>query len=1067
NPVPGNRYAGDDTSFLAASSSYPYPQPIVQSSLTKGMVTGTKSEVLNTSTYLYTGIYYDDKGRILQTYAVNLTGLVINTNQYNFAGQLLVSFQRTTSNALSQVIRVPTKYDYDDLNRLVDVRKIVYSNLKVNVSEKVLLKNQYDALGQFKTKILAPTSLTDNIGFEAEKYDYNIRGWLLGMNRDYVGDANTPSYFGFDLGYDKSGIIGSYSPQYNGNISGTIWKSRGDTIKRKYDFAYDGVNRLMKADFTQKKGSSWDVSAGVNFSMRMGNGTDPLSAYDANGNIQAMNQMGLQGTTSVTIDSLSYKYLPNSNQLNYVTDAVNSAGTKLGDFQEPVQNRTDNISGNKADYTYDLNGNLTVDNNKAISSITYNYLNLPWIITTAKGTITYTYDAGGTKIRKATIEQASSLNNQIKTTTTTDYMGSLVYESKSDNDPKTVDYANRLQFGGQEEGRIRAVYGNSQTPDSITNFAFDYFLKDHLGNVRMVLTDERQVDHYPTATLEANAVLQEQQFYWIDTSHVVATPSTVPVYPNNNGFNNPNTYGSSTANSQKMYQLNGSTNRTGLSIILKVMTGDSVNIYAKSYYHYSGSASNNPLSAGDLITSFLGSGGTSGNLPSIHGATSAGLNANTTGTFNPLNLFTNRNPVNPTNNVKAGINYIIFDEQYNYVSGGFDAVNTGTKDSVKTHILQNMVMPKNGYIYIYCSNESNINVFFDNLEVQQTRGPILEETHYYPFGLRMEGICSKAANKTGNKFQHIGKELQSKEFSDGSGLEQYDFGARIQDPQIGRWTSTDPLADNMPMFSPYAYCFNNPIRYIDPSGLEPDDNESDKVRYERNKKTGEIKTVYVSEKEYNEKTANGTTNMIVGDPSTGQLKYDYTSNCSSSAFSTPNFHGNGNYSDETGESFNYSGAHFEKPETGGSENSTNLDKQLESINSGIMAFGIGWGAKQEIFDFAVRDRAGLSRTAFNDLNKVGREAAELVTLGSTGVKYLKGVKAIGAAGAIVAAGISMYRAGNYYANGGQKSSVGIKATIDVVMGAVGFLGPIGFAVSSIYFLTDAVTNGFGGYGKPE
>jgi len=140
--------------------------------------------------------------------------------------------------------------------------------------------------------------------------------------------------------------------------------------------------------------------------------------------------------------------------------------------------------------------------------------------------------------------------------------------------------------------------------------------------------------------------------------------------------------------------------------------------------------------------------------------------------------------------------------------------------SAAATITNSLAVIKDGYAYVYFSNESNTTVYFDNFMLTDVRGPLLEMTDYYPYGLTMAATSGTAIKSpyAQNKYRFNGKELQNQEFSNGGGLENYDYGARFQDPQLGRWFVPDPLSSGTQNWSNYNYAIDNPIRYLDRDG---------------------------------------------------------------------------------------------------------------------------------------------------------------------------------------------------------------------------------------------------------
>ena len=269
-------------------------------------------------------------------------------------------------------------------------------------------------------------------------YAYNLRSWLTGI---------TSTRFTQNLYYNT----GVGTARYNGSISSMTWKSGNESTVRGYKFTYDGLDRMLNATYGETAGISTNANR---FS-------ENVTGYDKNGNIKGLQRYGqLSSAAYGMIDNLTLTL--NGNQLNRVDDAVTASAYNGGFEFKNGANAAD-------EYSYDANGNLTKDLNKGISGITYNFLNLPNAVTFSDGsTITYTYGADGTKLR--TVHKIGS------TTTTTDYCGNVVYENG----------VQKLLL--TEEGYV-----------TLSDSKYHYYLKDHQGNNRVVISQSGTVEetnHY-------------------------------------------------------------------------------------------------------------------------------------------------------------------------------------------------------------------------------------------------------------------------------------------------------------------------------------------------------------------------------------------------------------------------------------------------------------------------------------------------------------------------------------------------------------------------------------------
>jgi RHS repeat-associated protein len=714
----------------------------------KGQATGAKVKVLGDNEFLKSSTYYDNKYRVILTRAGQYNGDQIDGfTEYDFIGQVMKT--KTILSNDEATIATTETFEYDHGGRLMKAWH------QVNDMEPVLTtENSYNELGELIDKKLHFDRAEGQFA-QSVDYRYNIRGWLTSINnaaRTNESGINddTDDLFGMNLQYNTDHLAIGGTDQFNGNISGMAWSNASYTAKKAYNFAYDKLNRLTDANYKEKTTGSWNVNTG-HFSVT---GID----YDQNGNIEKLNRK----ETNTLIDELEYRY--DGNRLLSVNDKQNHAGG----FVDGEESSTE--------YLYDANGNMTSDRNKQISDIDYNLLNLPEKVTFEDGRyLEYIYDATGIKLKQNVYEDGTGTT----ATKATDYVGGMIFENDTLRSIQTA------------EGRIvTEAVGNDYQYD------YQYYLKDHLGNNRVVFKSE-QVQYLATME-DAHANHEEATFKNIGNTREA-----------NAGYNHTPADGTVSA-PNKSALLNSHLLTDGIRRVvgpargLKVYPGDVVEMEVWARYQ---EVDNSTLTAATFLFSAMTSafGITPGDNPVIYDA------------FNNLLGGTALIGQQPGDVPKAFLNYIFFDKNYENHSVGFEQVGSSA-DGDHQQLLLSKAITEEGYIYIYVSNESNlnVNVYFDDLKITHTAADmVVQANDYYPFGLTMKPSDFQRDGEQGNKFLYNGKELQTD-----LNLDWYDYGARMYDAAIGRWNVVDPLAEKYPSISPYAYVANNPILYVDPDGRE-------------------------------------------------------------------------------------------------------------------------------------------------------------------------------------------------------------------------------------------------------
>jgi hypothetical protein len=395
-------YYDSYTNIPGFPAAYDQRTNTAYSKQTIGLLTASKVLVLNSTDTLWTVPYYDDEGKTVRTFSQHYVGGTTTKSFYNYDDVTTIynfvnlptqvkrlHFLKNAGGTAGTLTLTETNYyNYDHMGRKRRTQHQMRDASNASQTTIPLVQSDYNETGQLKIKHLHSINNGTN-WLQNVDYRYNPRGWLSSINNASLNtdggltNNDTNDLFGEELNYDSTA---SAAQQYNGNIATVQWKSAPYTaggspitpVKQTYDYGYDHLNRLSAAVSTTSTGNPKDNFYGENVT------------YDNMGNISSLGRYDKIGNAKTQIDTLTYTY--SFYRVNQIDDASTYTGTS--GFTELVKQ--------VSEYIYDGNGNQLRDQNKGISGISYNMLNLPQTITRNDGsTVVYVYSAAGIKLRNS------------------------------------------------------------------------------------------------------------------------------------------------------------------------------------------------------------------------------------------------------------------------------------------------------------------------------------------------------------------------------------------------------------------------------------------------------------------------------------------------------------------------------------------------------------------------------------------------------------------------------------------------------------------------------------------